>query len=58
MSSTITDTLSVPDFGGFPPSTAVTVNVLCAFSFSRSRDFCKTKNGTLSSPISLICKLK
>uniref|UniRef100_A0A3Q0SDA6 Uncharacterized protein n=1 Tax=Amphilophus citrinellus TaxID=61819 RepID=A0A3Q0SDA6_AMPCI len=55
--TSISVTLRVPDLGGFPPSTAVTIS-LCSCSFSRSRDFCKTKNGILSSPLSRICKLK
>uniref|UniRef100_A0A8P4KJ60 Uncharacterized protein n=1 Tax=Dicentrarchus labrax TaxID=13489 RepID=A0A8P4KJ60_DICLA len=54
---TITVTLSVPDLGGFPPSTAVRIN-LCSWCFSLSRDFCRTKNGILSSPLSRICILK
>uniref|UniRef100_A0A3B5QVP3 Uncharacterized protein n=1 Tax=Xiphophorus maculatus TaxID=8083 RepID=A0A3B5QVP3_XIPMA len=48
LSSTVTETLSVPDLGGFPPSFAVTNNTsfLCC---SRSRGFFSTKNGILSS---------
>uniref|UniRef100_A0A3B4WCE1 Uncharacterized protein n=1 Tax=Seriola lalandi dorsalis TaxID=1841481 RepID=A0A3B4WCE1_SERLL len=58
ISRTIMETFSVvPDLGGFPPSTAVSI-ILCSWCFSRSRDFCKTKNGTLSSALSRICMLK
>uniref|UniRef100_A0A3Q2QI12 Uncharacterized protein n=1 Tax=Fundulus heteroclitus TaxID=8078 RepID=A0A3Q2QI12_FUNHE len=57
LSRTMTETLSVPDLGGFPPSNAVRIS-LCSFCFSLSRGFCKTKCGTLSSPLSRICKLK
>uniref|UniRef100_A0A3B3VY71 Uncharacterized protein n=1 Tax=Poecilia latipinna TaxID=48699 RepID=A0A3B3VY71_9TELE len=53
----ITVTFRVPDLGGFPPSKAVRIN-LCSLCFSRSRGFCKTKCGTLSFPLSRICKPK
>uniref|UniRef100_A0A3P9ATC7 Uncharacterized protein n=2 Tax=Haplochromini TaxID=319058 RepID=A0A3P9ATC7_9CICH len=43
MSRTITDTLSVPDFGGLPPSTAVTVSK-CSFFCSLSKDVFSTRN--------------
>uniref|UniRef100_A0A665UMF7 Uncharacterized protein n=1 Tax=Echeneis naucrates TaxID=173247 RepID=A0A665UMF7_ECHNA len=58
LSRTTIETFSVPDLGGFPPSTAVTNKTLCSWFFSRSRAFCKTKNGTLSSPLSRICTVK
>uniref|UniRef100_A0A3Q2VAS2 Uncharacterized protein n=1 Tax=Haplochromis burtoni TaxID=8153 RepID=A0A3Q2VAS2_HAPBU len=57
MSRTITDTLSVPDFGGFPPSTAVTVNVYLLI-FSLSNDFFSTKNGIISSSLCRIVTSK
>uniref|UniRef100_A0A3P8V5U4 Uncharacterized protein n=1 Tax=Cynoglossus semilaevis TaxID=244447 RepID=A0A3P8V5U4_CYNSE len=53
----MTETLRVPDLGGLPPSTAVRTN-LCSGCFSLSNGFCRTKNGILSSPLSLICTLK
>uniref|UniRef100_A0A672YLY9 Uncharacterized protein n=1 Tax=Sphaeramia orbicularis TaxID=375764 RepID=A0A672YLY9_9TELE len=58
MSRTMMETFKVPDLGGLPPSTAVTRRVLCSLCFSRSKVFCKTKNGILSSPLSRICTLK
>uniref|UniRef100_A0A3P9MX62 Uncharacterized protein n=1 Tax=Poecilia reticulata TaxID=8081 RepID=A0A3P9MX62_POERE len=57
MSRTIIEIFSVPDLGGFAPSNAVRIN-LCSLCFSRSRGFCKTKCGTLSFPLSRICKPK
>uniref|UniRef100_A0A3Q2E3T4 Uncharacterized protein n=1 Tax=Cyprinodon variegatus TaxID=28743 RepID=A0A3Q2E3T4_CYPVA len=57
LSKTMIETFKVPDLGGFPPSNAVRIS-LCSAFFSRSRDFCRTKNGILSSPLSRICKLK
>uniref|UniRef100_A0A7N8X5V0 Uncharacterized protein n=1 Tax=Mastacembelus armatus TaxID=205130 RepID=A0A7N8X5V0_9TELE len=41
MSRTIIET--VPDLGGFPPSTAVRVS-LCSWCFSRSRAFFRIKS--------------
>uniref|UniRef100_A0A4W6BZY5 Uncharacterized protein n=1 Tax=Lates calcarifer TaxID=8187 RepID=A0A4W6BZY5_LATCA len=58
LSRTIMKTFSVvPDLGGFPPSTAVRIN-LCSCCFSRSRDFCNTKNGIfkLSKPSNILWK--
>uniref|UniRef100_A0A8D3E5U7 Uncharacterized protein n=1 Tax=Scophthalmus maximus TaxID=52904 RepID=A0A8D3E5U7_SCOMX len=57
ISRTIIETLSVPDLGGLPPSTAVTRSV-CVLFCSLSNDFFSTKNGILSSPLSRICMLK
>uniref|UniRef100_A0A8C8C276 Uncharacterized protein n=2 Tax=Oncorhynchus TaxID=8016 RepID=A0A8C8C276_ONCTS len=51
MSNTLTITAILPDFGGFPPSTAVSVSWITG-CFSRSKAFCSTNSAdTLSPPL-------
>uniref|UniRef100_A0A3Q1H4V6 Uncharacterized protein n=1 Tax=Acanthochromis polyacanthus TaxID=80966 RepID=A0A3Q1H4V6_9TELE len=50
MSRTITETFSVPDLGGLPPSTAVTRSE-CLSCCSLSNNFFSTKKGILSSSL-------
>uniref|UniRef100_A0A672SPE6 Uncharacterized protein n=1 Tax=Sinocyclocheilus grahami TaxID=75366 RepID=A0A672SPE6_SINGR len=42
----------VPDLAGFPPSTAINCNLMFRIN-SRSKAFLRTKNGILSSSLSL-----
>uniref|UniRef100_A0A3Q1IB26 Uncharacterized protein n=1 Tax=Anabas testudineus TaxID=64144 RepID=A0A3Q1IB26_ANATE len=50
-SITFTRICMLPDFAGFPPSTAVNVNLITA-CFSRSKAFCSTNSAdTLSPPL-------
>uniref|UniRef100_A0A3B3IEB3 Uncharacterized protein n=1 Tax=Oryzias latipes TaxID=8090 RepID=A0A3B3IEB3_ORYLA len=49
--------ITIPDFGGDPPSTAVRIS-LCSACFSLSRGFCNTRKGILSSSPSRTLTLK
>uniref|UniRef100_A0A8C2WHW5 Uncharacterized protein n=1 Tax=Cyclopterus lumpus TaxID=8103 RepID=A0A8C2WHW5_CYCLU len=49
LSITFTRICIVPDLAGFPPSTAVNVN-LTAVCFSRSKAFCSTNSANALSP--------
>uniref|UniRef100_A0A3Q2VIY9 Uncharacterized protein n=1 Tax=Haplochromis burtoni TaxID=8153 RepID=A0A3Q2VIY9_HAPBU len=49
MSNTLITSCEVPDFGGVPPSTAVSVIVMTA-CFSRSKAFCSTNSADTRSP--------
>uniref|UniRef100_A0A3P9MWV6 Uncharacterized protein n=1 Tax=Poecilia reticulata TaxID=8081 RepID=A0A3P9MWV6_POERE len=52
VSNTVMTISEVPDFGGFPPSTAVRVISLMVGCCSRSRAFRSTSSAdTLSSPL-------
>uniref|UniRef100_A0A3Q3LAA5 Uncharacterized protein n=1 Tax=Mastacembelus armatus TaxID=205130 RepID=A0A3Q3LAA5_9TELE len=55
--SIVTWTVAVPDLGGFPPSTAVSVSLITA-CFSRSKAFCSTISADiLGSPGGLLIKV-
>uniref|UniRef100_A0A3B4Z7S2 Uncharacterized protein n=1 Tax=Stegastes partitus TaxID=144197 RepID=A0A3B4Z7S2_9TELE len=49
LSKTLITSCEVPDFGGVPPSTAVSVMVITG-CFSRSKAFCSTNSADTLSP--------
>uniref|UniRef100_A0A3P8TAD7 Uncharacterized protein n=1 Tax=Amphiprion percula TaxID=161767 RepID=A0A3P8TAD7_AMPPE len=57
ISKTLITSCEVPDFGGVPPSTAVSVMVIIG-CFSRSRAFCSTNSADTPSPALCTAKEK
>uniref|UniRef100_A0A3Q1I447 Uncharacterized protein n=1 Tax=Anabas testudineus TaxID=64144 RepID=A0A3Q1I447_ANATE len=57
MSKTLIKISAVPDFGGVPPSTAVSV-MLITGCFSRSKAFCSTNSADTLSPALCTAKEK
>uniref|UniRef100_A0A3Q4AGU9 Uncharacterized protein n=1 Tax=Mola mola TaxID=94237 RepID=A0A3Q4AGU9_MOLML len=57
MSKTLITSCEVPDFGGFPPSTAVSITVITG-CFSRSKAFCSTNSADTLSPVLCTAKEK
>uniref|UniRef100_A0A8C7XS45 Uncharacterized protein n=1 Tax=Oryzias sinensis TaxID=183150 RepID=A0A8C7XS45_9TELE len=47
----------VPDFGGDPPSTAVSRSSMFVF-FSRSKPFCSTNSGEIIFPLLCVTRVK
>uniref|UniRef100_A0A3B4TBT9 Uncharacterized protein n=1 Tax=Seriola dumerili TaxID=41447 RepID=A0A3B4TBT9_SERDU len=57
LSKTLIMICEVPDFGGLPPSIAVSVMVITG-CFSRSKDFCSTNSADTLSPALCTAKEK